>query len=96
MSCSDNSEMFQCNFDITEHYKKLYELAKRYCTECEAYDRTVCTGPIDNGAIMPATQREVLLISSNARIVRKRIEDEACQHGFTRHELSREIRRYAR
>ena len=32
---------------------KMQALARRYHTEAEAFDRTVCTGPIVDGAIQP-------------------------------------------
>ena len=38
-----------------------------YYMACEAYDRTVCTGPIGRDGIQPATAREFGLINQNAR-----------------------------
>lgn len=80
-----------CNFEVTERDQALYELATRYHTECEAYDRTVCSGPIRDGSIMPATYREMGLINRNARAVRRRVGLEAERGGFTREELARAI-----
>lgn len=84
---------YVCRFEIAERDRKLYELATRYHTECEAYDRTVCAGPVREGSIMPANPHEFKLVSRNARDVRKRIDAEAKNHGFTHEELNREIGR---
>jgi hypothetical protein len=82
------------NFEITERDQKLHELATRYHTECELYDRTVCTGPTGLDGVMPATPREMALINRNAHAVRKRIELEAERDGFTREELARAISKW--
>ena len=82
------------NFEITKRDQKLYELATRYHTETEAYDRTVCTGPVRDDSIMPATHREMALINRNAMAVRKRIAAEAERDGFTREELAQAIRKW--
>lgn len=81
-------------FEVTERDQKLHELATRYHTECELYDRTVCTGPMREDSIMPATHREMGLINRNARSVRARIEAEATRDGFTREELARAISKW--
>lgn len=75
----------------TERDRILYELATRYHTECEAYDRTVCTGPVLRDGIMPATQREMALINRNAHASRKRLIEEAAQKGISSEELSHSI-----
>lgn len=71
----------------------LYRLARQYLDECEAYDRTVCTGPIRNGEILPATTYELALINRNAVEVLERVRREAEGLGISRVELGREIRR---
>ena len=81
-------------FEITERDQKLYELATRYHTETEAYDRTVCTGPVREGSIMPATPHETAMINRNAIAVRKRITFDAEREGFTREELARAISKW--
>lgn len=43
------------------------EIAQRYVDDCEAYDRTVCTGPIECGEILPADYRELGLINQFAQ-----------------------------
>jgi hypothetical protein len=44
----------------------LHQLLKQYYEAAEAYDRTVCTGPIIDGAILPATPLERALVSQHA------------------------------
>ena len=81
-------------FETTERDQKLYELATRYHTETEAYDRTVCTGPVQEGSIMPATPNEMALINRNAIAVTKRIIFDAERDGFTREEIARAISKW--
>lgn len=45
---------------------ELYQLAQAYYLETEAFDRSVCTGPILHGEIYPATHSEHGLIQTNA------------------------------
>ena len=75
----------------SERDKRLHNLATRYHTECEAYDRTVCTGPIRNGEITPLTSRELALVNQNAQRIRRRLMDEAVQDGISREDLQRAI-----
>src|SRR5574337_277762 len=74
-----------------ERDNRLHDLATRYHTECEAYDQTVCTGPIGQDGIMPASPREMALINRNAHAVRKRLTEEAAREGIGREELARAI-----
>ena len=83
-------------FEVTKRDQKLYELAKRYHTETEYYDRTVCTGPVLNDSIMPATSHEMALINRNAMVVRKRINADADRDGFTLEEMRLEISKWNR
>lgn len=78
----------------TERDQRLYELATRYHVECETYDRTVCTGPMHEDSIMPATPHEMALINRNAHAVRKVLEDEARREGIGREELARAISKW--
>ena len=39
-----------------------FALAEEYNARCEAYDRTVCTGPTTKDGIQPADARELGLI----------------------------------
>lgn len=86
---------YQCEFRWTEKNRKLHEYAKSYHEQTEAFDRTVCTGPIVNGSIMAATTREAALSSRNARRVRGEIALQAVEHGISSDELNRAIRDYA-
>lgn len=45
----------------------LNEIAAYYHETCEAYDRTVCTGPIVSGEIRPRTSYELARINIHAR-----------------------------
>lgn len=85
---------YMSEWQPTERDKRLHELATRYHTKCEAYDRTVCTGPTGKDGIMPATYREMALINQNAHAVRKQIEEEAAREGIGREELARAISKW--
>lgn len=85
---------WQQEWQPTERDNRLHELATRYHTECEAYDRTVCTGPIGQDGIMPANPREMALINSNAHAVLKRLMEKAAREGIGREELSMAIRKW--
>ena len=78
----------------TERDNRLHELATRYHTECETYDRTVCTGPMGRDGIMPATPHEMGLINRNAHAVRKRLTEEAAREGIRSEELARAISKW--
>lgn len=82
---------YLCEWQPSERDVRLHDLATRYHTECEAYDRTVCTGPVLRDGIMPETPREMALINRNAHAVRKRLTDEAARVGIGREELARAI-----
>jgi hypothetical protein len=79
----------------SEKDRKLHELAKRYHDETEAFDRTVCTGPIIEGSIRPVGYRELAQINRNADEVRRRIFEEAERHDIGRDEMRRAIGRFA-
>ncbi len=78
----------------TERDNRLHELATRYHTACEAYDQTVCTGPMGQDGIMPANPHEMALINRNAHGVRKSLEEEAQREGIGREELARAISKW--
>jgi len=86
---------FECEWTPTEKDNKLHELAKRYHDETEAYDRTVCTGPIVRGSIQPFRPWEMAAINRNARQVFDRIAQEAAAHDISRAELWRAVGRHA-
>ena len=75
--------------------RKAAELAERYHRETEAYDRTVCTGPIRDGSVMPFGPHEFALVNRNAIKVRKQIICEAEQHGISRQDMAQAISRRA-
>lgn len=87
-------DQWQQEWKPTERDNNLHELATRYHTECESYDRTVCTGPMGRDGIMPATPREIGLINRNANAVLKRLMEEAARKGFGREELARAISKW--
>ena len=84
---------FHREYGIADTHNPLRELALRYHAECEAYDRTVCTGPIRNGEIMPTTIQEVALVSRNARKVFAYLAQLAHMDGFSHRDLWKEIGR---
>src|SRR5574337_1075913 len=86
---------YQCEWKPTERDLKMDALAQRYPAEAEAFDRTVCTGPIRDGGILPANPREMAAISRNAIALRKKIMTEAARFGITRDEMSKAIGRAA-
>jgi hypothetical protein len=86
---------FECEWVPTEKDNKLHELAKRYHDETEAYDRTVCTGPIVRDSIQPASSRELAQINRHAHQVLRQIEKEAESHGISQAEVWRAIGRHA-
>lgn len=58
---------YQCEYRPSDSEKRLMAIAQQYASETEAYDRTVCTGPILHDGIMPVTRREFALVNRNAR-----------------------------
>ncbi|MCF4998776.1 hypothetical protein GIW70_20300 [Pseudomonas syringae] len=85
------ANLYQSDFTLTESERRLSAAAEQYITEIEAYDRTVCTGPIKHGSIMPANTHEIGLSNRNAL----RALDRLCeQHPeFTRQQIRREVTR---
>ena len=68
-----------------------FALAEEYNARCEAYDRTVCTGPITKDGIHPANDRELELIFRNAIAVLADVTIKALDQGVTVEELRRAI-----
>lgn len=79
----------------TDDERKLRELAEEYHRRTEAYDRTICTGPIKRGAIMPANGWEASQINRHAIGVRDALEAGALKLGFTPKQWRDAIRRAA-
>lgn len=86
------AHQYQCEFQVTPAAAHLRQVAEQYVRDTEAYDRTVCTGPIIHGEIMPTTQRERALISRNADQLFSRLLSKNAGR-FTAQELSKEIGR---
>ncbi|RQS10091.1 hypothetical protein DIE07_14380 [Burkholderia sp. Bp9002] len=70
----------------------LDDLADEYLRRCEAYDRIVCTGPIREGAIMPATSRERALTSRHAHKLRAELLARAACMGYSAVQFGEAIR----
>ena len=77
-----------------EEAEKLQALVVEYHTRTEAYDRSVCTGPIRSDGIMPATVEERKLIGANARQIFNELSAEAIRQGFAVSELQKGISGY--
>lgn len=77
----------------TADERKLRALAEDYHRRTEAYDRTICTGPILRGGIMPANGWESSQINRHAKAVRDELEVEAAKLGFTPQQWRDAIRR---
>ncbi|SES99813.1 hypothetical protein SAMN03159335_00737 [Burkholderia cepacia] len=73
----------------------LDELAVEYHKRCESYDRVVCSGPVIDGSILPATSRERHLIGRNASAVRAEILHRAAVLGYSRAQVVDAIGRRA-
>ena len=61
------TDLHMCDFTLTERDQQLQSIAEQYVRETEAYDRSVCTGPIRYGEITPATPQDFLLVNRNAK-----------------------------
>lgn len=61
----------------------LIDLAKEYHTRTEAYDRSICTGPILHGGIIPETPHQHRAIHRNATAVHRELFETARQLGYT-------------
>ncbi|MGR6474439.1 hypothetical protein ACUZXZ_01365 [Pseudomonas juntendi] len=92
MHTNEFADQFQCK--IIEHDRsELDEIAARYVQRTEMYDRSVCTGPVRHGVVMPATPHELGCINRNAL----RELDQLCEqfaHQYSRRELVQAIRRH--
>lgn len=73
----------------------LDDLAREYYERAEAYDRTVCTGPICDGSILPATGEEFVLINRHAIELHRELARRANQMGHTDQQLRQAMRKYA-
>ena len=80
-------EYLGCFPQETHREKILREFAEEYCERTEKYDRTVCTGPIKNGSILPMTSQEYNLAHTNAVKVRQELLIKMKELGFTNNEF---------
>ncbi|MGY2155772.1 hypothetical protein [Pseudomonas tolaasii] len=83
------ANLYQSDFTPSEAERCLSAAAEQYVAGTEAYDRTVCTGPLVRGAIMPANSHERGLANRNAMSAM----DHLCtQHPeFTKQQIQREV-----
>lgn len=86
-------KQYEREYRPTEQEFKAVELAERYHRETEAYDRTICTGPIRYGSVMPSCPHEMAMSNRNAIEVRRQIMREAAQHGISRQDMMHAIKR---
>lgn len=86
---SQFKDLYEGKFKLSEGELLLREIAEKYIRDAEAYDRTVCTGPIKHGEIMPADYHEFALVNRNAQ----RLMDMLCRSHpqFARSEIRRAI-----
>lgn len=77
----------------SESQKCLRELAEQYINRTEEFDRTICTGPIVKGSIMPANPGESSTCSRHALMIREDLFLKAKELGFTRQQWLQAIRR---
>jgi hypothetical protein len=75
--------LFQGEFSIEGQDPDLVKLADEYHQRAEAYDRTVCTGPIGPDGIMPANHAELAKINRHAEQLRHELAGRALRAGFT-------------
>lgn len=85
------ANLYQSAFTPAESERRMSAAAEQYVVETEAYDRSVCTGPVIRGAIMPANAHQQRLVNRNSI----RAFDYLCtQHPeFARQHIRREISR---
>ncbi len=79
--------------ETEEDNQKLIALAEEYIRSTEAYDKTVCSGPIVNGSIMPANAKEARMITKNAVRTIGKLSERANILGFSSLDLLKAIQR---
>jgi hypothetical protein len=78
---ADFRALYQGTFTATESL--LDALAAEYYRRAEEYDLTVCTGPMGQDGILPATPAEFVAINRHADQLRRELVDRAMRAGFT-------------
>lgn len=71
--------------------RQLRAIVREYDERAEAYDRSVCTGPIINGEIMPANGSEFSAINRHALALRKELEPRVLAIGKTIRDFQQEL-----
>lgn len=74
----------------------LWEFAHSYYETTEAYDKLVCTGPIKEGIVYPATSYELGLINRNAAKVLKDLHERVAILGYGPDQLKLAMKNYFR
>lgn len=79
------TDLHMCHFTLTERDQLLQSIAEQYVRETEAYDRTVCTGPIRHFGIVITTRQQRALVNRYAQ----ELMTSLCQRHpqFTRREI---------
>lgn len=72
----------------------LWELAREYFRRTEAFDRTICTGPVLHDGVMPSNPREQAAITRNAESTLRELRNRAEFEGHTYAELRQAMKRY--
>ena len=86
--------MYLGRFEVDDEQKLLYDLAEEYHTRTEAYDRSICTGPIGHGGgILPDNREEYIRINRNALEVKKDILQ---RYGVDKRKLQKAISNHYR
>lgn len=88
--------LFQGNFSIEGKDPDLVKLADEYHQRTEAFDRTICTGPVGYAGIQPTNAREAALVNDNALRVRRELVDRAMHAGFTEAQFKEALMHYIR
>ena len=86
------SDLLYGDFTPTEKYHRIYDIAKQYHEETEAYDQAVCRAKNERGVAIPTDAYELRLINSNALKVRNRLLNE--NPDIDQRELYKVIRRF--
>lgn len=88
--------LFHGQFSIEGQDPDLVKLADEYHQRTEAFDRTVCTGPVGHAGIQPANAREAGLVNASALQIRRELVDRAVHAGFTESQFKEALMHYIR
>ncbi|MFJ7315617.1 hypothetical protein ACIQVE_23225 [Pseudomonas sp. NPDC098747] len=90
---TDFARSYLGDFTLPESETRLQALAEDYCRETEAYDLTVCSGPLGRDGILPDNHQELALINRHAQQVFDRLCD-IHAGTFTREQTRHAIARF--